>query len=80
MAGIPSSTLPSTTNATIETAMNPAAPPGMDVIAAANWRENPDWVSAQAIAVAVPMISRIAPDSAAVSTSIGYSRRSRNCR
>ena len=36
-----------------------------------SWREKPDWVSAQAIAVAVPMISRIAPESAAVSTSIG---------
>ena len=33
--------------------------------------EKPDWVSAQAMPVAAPMISRIAPDSAAVSTSIG---------
>ena len=60
--------------------MNPAAPPGIEVMAAANCRENPDWVNAQAIPVAVPMISRIAPDSAAVSTSIGYSRCSGNCR
>ena len=33
--------------------------------------EKPDWVSAQAIPVAAPMMSRIAPDRAAVSTSIG---------
>ena len=36
-----------------------------------SWREKPDWVSAQAIAVAVPMMSRMAPESDAVSISIG---------
>ncbi|MNC93300.1 hypothetical protein D3C83_98950 [compost metagenome] len=51
--------------------MNPAAPPGTPAIAAASWREKPDCVSAQAIAVAVPTISRIEPESDAVSTSIG---------
>ena len=56
---------------TIEIAMKPAAPPGTPAIAAASWREKPDCVSAQAIAVAVPTISRIEPDSDAVSTSIG---------
>ena len=44
-------------------------------MAAANAREKPDWVRPQAMPVAVPMISRIAPDSAAVSISIGISRR-----
>ena len=38
---------------------------------AASEAEKPDWVSAQAMPVAAPMMSRIAPDSAAVSTSIG---------
>jgi len=33
--------------------------------------ENPDWVKAQAIAVAVPMISMTAPVSDTVSTRIG---------
>jgi hypothetical protein len=33
--------------------------------------ENPDWVKAQAIAVAVPMISITAPVSDTVSTRIG---------
>ena len=44
-------------------------------MAAASAREKPDWVSPQAMPVAVPMISRIAPDRQAVSTSIGKSRR-----
>ena len=44
-------------------------------MAAASAREKPDWVRPQAIPVAVPMISRIAPDRHAVSTSIGISRR-----
>ena len=35
----------------------------------------PDWVNAQAIPVAVPMISRMAPDRLAVSISIGTIRR-----
>ena len=61
--------------ATIETAMKVAAPPGSPAMAAASSREKPDCVSAQAMPVAVPMISRIAPDSDAVSTSIGSSRR-----
>ncbi len=40
-------------------------------MAATSWCEKPDWVSAQAMAVAVPMMNRIAPESEAVSTSIG---------
>ena len=64
MAGMPSSTLPSTTNATIETAMKVTAPPGSPAIAAASEREKPDCVSAQAMPVAAPMMSRIAPDRA----------------
>ena len=51
------------------------APPGrLDMIAARS-REKPDWVSAHAMPVAAPMINRMAPDSDAVSTSIGQSRR-----
>ena len=71
---MPSSTLPSTMKATIETARNVALPPGRPPMAAARSREKPDWVSPQAIAVAAPMISRIAPHSEAVSISIGISR------
>ena len=43
-------------------------------MSAARSREKPDCVSAQAIAVAAPMMSRIAPHSEAVSTSIGTTR------
>ena len=57
--------------ATIEIAMKPSRRPAPPAIAAASWREKPDCVSAQAIAVAVPMMNRMAPDSEAVSTSIG---------
>ncbi len=46
-------------------------PPGRPVIAVASCAEKPDCVSAQAMPVAAPMMSRIAPDSEAVSTSIG---------
>ena len=74
IAGMPSSTEPSTTNATIDTIMKVAAPPGSPVIAAARSREKPDCVSAHAMAVAAPMMSRIAPHSDAVSISIGISR------
>ena len=59
--------------ATIDTAMKVTAPPGSPVIATASAREKPDCVRPQAIPVAVPMISRIAPDRQAVSTSIGLS-------
>ena len=48
-------------------------------MASASCREKPDWVSAQAIPVAVPMISRMAPDSAAVSTSAGQSFLKSSC-
>ncbi len=72
---MPSSTLPRIVKATIDTAMKAAAPPGRPVMAAASAREKPDWVSPQAMPVAVPMIIRIAPDRHAVSTSIGASRR-----
>ena len=57
--------------ATIVTARNIGAPPGRPVMNAASEVEKPDCVSAQAMPVAAPMISRIAPDSAAVSVSIG---------
>jgi hypothetical protein len=63
---MPSKIEPSTTKATIEAAMNVTAPPGKPVIAAASVRENPDWVRPQAIAVAVPMIRRMAPERQAV--------------
>ena len=49
-------------------------------MASARSREKPDWVSAQAMPVAAPMMSRIAPDRAAVSISIGLSRRQSNWR
>ena len=52
--------------ATMETAMKLAAPPGSPVMAAASAREKPDWVRPQAMPVAVPMMSRIAPDRPAV--------------
>jgi len=61
--------------ATIETAMKLAAPPGSPVMAAASARENPDCVSPQAMPVAEPMISRMAPESEAVSISMGNNRR-----
>ena len=77
---MPSSTLPRITKATIESAMKPAAPPGTVAIVGGKSREKPDCVSAQAIAVAVPTMNRIAPESDAVSTSIGQTRRQSNWR
>ena len=56
-------------------AMNVAEPPGRPVMAAASVREKPDCVRPQAMPVAQPMISRIAPDRHAVSTNIGTIRR-----
>ena len=68
------------TKATIETAMKVAAPPGRPVHDGRQRRaRSRTAVSAQAMPVAAPMISRIAPDSDAVSTSIGMSRRQSNC-
>jgi hypothetical protein len=59
----------------MDTARNPARPPGtMPMFAASCW-EKPDRVSAQAIAVAVPIISRMTPASDAVPTRIGRSHR-----
>jgi hypothetical protein len=49
-------------------------------MAAARSREKPDCVRPQAIAVAAPMISRMAPHSEAVSISIGISRAHGNVR
>ncbi len=72
---MPSNTLPSTMNTTIEIARKPAAPPGTLAIESASDFANPACVKAHAIAVADPMISRIAPDSDAVSTNIGNTRR-----
>ena len=48
--------------------MNPATPPGIRAMAAASWCEKPDWVSAQDMAVAVPMMSRMEPDRVAACT------------
>ena len=56
------------------------APPGSAVMSWASVAEKPDCVSAQAMPVAAPMMSRIAPDSDAVSTSMGYRRRQSNWR
>ena len=75
MAGMPSSTLPRMTKATIDTAIKDAAPPGRPVMAAASAREKPDCVSPQAMPVAQPMINRIAPDRHAVSINMGTIRR-----
>ena len=75
MAGMPSSTLPSTTKARIDTARNVTCPPGSDPIQDASAWLKPDCVSAQDMPVAAPMISRMAPDKEAVSVSIGSSRR-----
>ena len=61
-------------------ARNPACPPGSCVSASANWSENPDCVSAHAMALADPKISSTAPDKTAVSTSIGTSLRQDICR
>ena len=80
MAGMPSSTLPSTTKQTMEISMKPNQPPGIAAMLAASWRLKPDWVSPQAMPVAVPMISRMAPERAAVSSSIGMTRRQSNWR
>ena len=80
MTGIPSSTLPNTTKHKIETARNVKLPPGSAAIVSASCWENPDCVSAQAMAVAAPTISRIAPESDAVSTSMGSIRDQSNWR
>jgi hypothetical protein len=74
IAGMPSSTEPSIMKARIEAAMKVTDPPGSPVMTSARVRENPDWVSAQAMPVAVPMIRRMAPDRAAVSTRAGQMR------
>ncbi len=57
-----------------DAAMNIAAPPGSPAIARASCPEKPDCVSAHAMLVAAPMMSRIAPDNAAVSISMGFKR------
>ena len=80
IAGMPSKTLPRIMNATSDTAMNEFLPPGSEDIISASFVEKPDCVSAQAIDVATPIMINIAPDSAAVWTSIGFSRRHGNCR
>src|SRR5690349_25142574 len=71
IAGIPSSTEPSTTKATIDAAMKLIAPPGIPVIVAASVREKPDWVSPQAMAVAGPRMGRMAPERGALENSLG---------
>jgi hypothetical protein len=67
----PSNTLPRKMKVTTVMAKNPARPPGTFAIPATSQVENPDCVSAQAIAVAVPTMSITAPVSATVSTSSG---------
>ena len=57
--------------ATIVIARNPQLPPGTAAMTETSHSENPDCVSAQAIAVAVPMIIITAPVSDTVSTRIG---------
>ena len=57
--------------AMIAIARNPAVPPGTPAVTETSHWENPDWVNAQAIAVAVPMICMTAPVSDTVSTRIG---------
>ncbi|MNP82754.1 hypothetical protein D3C76_1814940 [compost metagenome] len=56
---------------TMVTIMKPMAPPGISLIRSTSDAEKPDWVSAQAMADAMPMISRMAPESAAASSIIG---------
>ena len=62
-------------DAITEIARKLADPPGRPVIADANLAENPDCVSDHAMPVAVPMMIRMAPESAAVSISIDNKRR-----
>ena len=62
-------------DAITEIARKLADPPGRPVIADANLAENPDCMSDHAMPVAVPMMIRMAPESAAVSISIGNRRR-----
>ena len=57
--------------ASAEIARKPSLPPGTWVMASTSWCEKPDCVSAHDIAVAQPMMSRMAPDSEAVSTRTG---------
>ena len=52
-------------------ARKPQLPPGTAAITDTSHSENPDWVNAQAIAVAVPMIIITAPVSDTVSMRIG---------
>ena len=61
-------------NTTIDIAKKPAVPPGKEVMKVATSRENPDWIRPQPIAVAAPMMSKIAPDRIAVSSTMGLSR------
>lgn len=65
---IPAERYRRTMKTTIDTAMNILAPPSF--IAPPDHHENPDWVKAQAIDVAAPMMKMIAPASEAVSISI----------
>ncbi len=66
--------LPRTMNNTMEISMKVKAPPGIVAIQPATTVEKPDWVMAQDMPVAAPMISSMAPDSDAVRTSIGITR------
>ncbi|MNL37721.1 hypothetical protein D3C87_1598820 [compost metagenome] len=77
---MPSSTLPSTMKARMETTMKVFFPPGSPFMNSASSLEKPDWVNAHAIADAAPMMRRIAPERMTVSTSMGPSRRQSNWR
>ncbi|KAG1158306.1 hypothetical protein G6F35_019174 [Rhizopus arrhizus] len=75
MAVMPSSRLPSTMKATSEISRKPTCPPGTPALAAARAWEKPDWVSAQAMALAAPTMKRMAPESEAVRASMGRAPR-----
>jgi hypothetical protein len=68
---MPSNTLPRMMNTTMLMARKPPLPPGTCAIDCTSHCEKPDCVSAQAIAVAVPMMNMTAPLSDTVSTSSG---------
>ena len=75
IAGKPSSKHPKIKNTRIVTTMKAAIPPGRVVKKSDKLCTTPLCVMAQAMAEAVPKISKIAPLKAAVSTSIAYTLR-----
>ena len=73
IAGRPSSRQPKIKNTIIVTAMKPIQPPGSVVMKVASCCATPDCAMTHAMLSAQPRIIKIAPVSAAVSTSISYS-------